>query len=183
MIIEHIVYSTALAIVFGMLYRRATGREHSWLIVASTYAPDADYFAHALLQKAGITLLFFGHPISHGDFHNIGMLTAYAIGVAFILHPLGVMFRDSLVFAGIGFGAHLIEDALITNVCRYLWPLSMERFNIGLMDYNHTLYGIADPHVLKIGLVLLLGAAVLRTLVDGGRWPLMMLPYTTSTHR
>ncbi|KUK04271.1 MAG: hypothetical protein PWR26_242 [Methanosarcinales archaeon] len=183
MILEHLIYSTAIAIVFGMLYRRATGREHSWLIVASAYAPDADVFADALLRKVGITVLVLGQPIGHGDFHNIAVLAVYATAAAFLLHPFGIKFRDSFVFAGVGFGAHLFEDALIINRCRYLWPLSMERLNIGLMDYHHTLYGIADPHVLKIGLVLLLGAAVLRTLVDGRGWVGMMLPYTTSTHR
>ncbi len=45
MILEHSVYSIAIAIIFGMTYRRITGREYSWIIVLSAYAPDLDITA------------------------------------------------------------------------------------------------------------------------------------------
>ncbi len=53
MIIEHLVYSIAIAIIFGMIYRRFTGRESSWIIVLSAYTPDVDIIADAILRKIG----------------------------------------------------------------------------------------------------------------------------------
>jgi len=170
MMLGHLVYSTALAIVFGMLYSRITGREYSWLIIASAYVPDIDIFADALLRKVGITVLVFGAPIHHGDFHNIAVLALYATAVAFVLHPLGVMFRDSLVFAGVGFGAHLFEDALVFNPgYRFLWPLTMEKFGLGWISY-HPVQGIGDLHVVAIGLGMVGACMLLRLIIDGTGW-------------
>ncbi len=45
MLFEHRIYSTAIAIIFGMIYYKFTGREYSWIIVASAYAPDVDIAA------------------------------------------------------------------------------------------------------------------------------------------
>ena len=99
MLFEHLIYSTAIAILFGMIYRQLTGREYSWIIILSAYAPDIDVIANGLLKKAGITLLIYGSPISHGSFHTMAVLVLYAVGVSFLVHPLGIMFVDSLVFA------------------------------------------------------------------------------------
>ncbi len=171
MILEHLIYSTAIAVVFGMLYYRTSHREYSWLIIASAYAPDVDVFANALLKKVGITVLMFGAPIHHGDFHNIAVLAVYATAVAFVLHPIGIKFRDSLVFAGVGFAAHLFEDALVFNPgYRFLWPLTMERLGLGWMSYTPNIYGIADREVLIVGLGLLAGCVLLRTLIEGTGW-------------
>jgi len=169
MILGHIVYSTALAIVFGMAYFRLTRREYSWLIIASAYAPDVDIITNALLKKVGITVLVFGAPIHHGDFHNIAVLAVYATAVAFLLHPLGIRFRDSLVFASVGFAAHLLEDALVLNHgYRFLWPLTMERLGLGWLSYHPT--SIGDPHVVAIGLVLVGACLLLRLIIDGTGW-------------
>ena len=42
MIFEHWIYSVAIAVVFGMFYYRLTGRDYSWIIILSAYAPDVD---------------------------------------------------------------------------------------------------------------------------------------------
>ena len=55
MILEHLVYSIAIAIIFGLIYKRITGRESSWIIVLSAYAPDVDIIADAILRKIGVT--------------------------------------------------------------------------------------------------------------------------------
>jgi len=171
MILEHLIYSTAIAIVFGMLYHRITGREYSWIIVASAYAPDFDVFADALFKKLGITILVFGSPIDHGDFHNIAVLAVYATAVAFLLHPMGIRFRDSLAFAGVGFAAHLFEDALVFEPgYRFFWPLSMEKFGLGWMSYTPDLYGMADREVLMIGLGMVGIFGLVRTAIEGTGW-------------
>jgi len=95
--LEHLVYSIAIAIISGMVYRRITGRESSWIIVLSAYAPDIDIIADAILRKIGITVLVYGAPIAK-DFHNLGVLLVYAVAVSFLLY-LGICFVDSFIFA------------------------------------------------------------------------------------
>ena len=103
MILEHLVYSIAIAIIFGMIYRRITGRDSSWFIVLSAYTLDVDIIADAVLRKIGVTVPVYGAPIDHGDLHNVGVLLVYAVAVLFLLHPLGIRFMDSLIFASVGF--------------------------------------------------------------------------------
>jgi hypothetical protein len=105
MLFEHLIYSTAIAIVAGMVYYRFVGKDYSWIIIASAYAPDIDHFSNYLLRKMGISLMINGHHIDHGNFHNLAGLILYSISGAFLLHPIGVRFVDSLFFAGIGFAA------------------------------------------------------------------------------
>jgi len=175
MLFEHLIYSTAIAILFGMIYRGLTGREYSWIIILSAYAPDIDVIANGLLKKAGITLLIYGSPISHGDFHTLAVLVIYAVGVSFLLHPLGFRYVDSLVFAAVGFGAHLIEDALVySQGYRFLWPLAARKIGSGIIvgseRYKADYYGIADAEVLKYGLIFLAVAVVFRTLYERKNW-------------
>jgi len=89
MLLEHLVYSTAIAIVLGTLYRRYTGRDHAWIVAASAYMPDLDIVADGLLKQLGITVMVHGSPIRHGYFHNVAVMLAYAVFVALLLHPAG----------------------------------------------------------------------------------------------
>jgi hypothetical protein len=51
MLFEHWIYSTAIAIIAGMIYYRCTGRDYSWIIIVSAYVPDIDLIANVLLKK------------------------------------------------------------------------------------------------------------------------------------
>ncbi|MFY9131556.1 MAG: hypothetical protein WAO36_00720, partial [Candidatus Methanoculleus thermohydrogenotrophicum] len=73
--------------------------------------------------------------------------------------------------AAAGFGAHLFEDALVYNPgYAYLWPLSRQRYGIGVFEYTPDWYGIADREVLIVGIIALVGALVLRTMCEGRGW-------------
>jgi hypothetical protein len=177
MLIEHLIYSTALAIFIGMIHYRYFGRDYSWIIIASAYVPDLDMISDFLLKKIGITVQIYGYPIAHGHFHNLAILTLYAISVAFLLHPIGFKFVDSIFFAGIGFAAHLFEDALVfKDGYPFFWPLVPQHLGIGLFHYTPTVYGFADKEVLIIGLILLLSSVILRTAYEGTRWVANYLP-------
>ena len=63
MLFEHLIYSTAIAIVADMVYYRYVGRDYSWIIIASAYAPDIDVIFNPLLRKLGISLMINGYPI------------------------------------------------------------------------------------------------------------------------
>jgi hypothetical protein len=160
-----LIYSTAIAIVAGMVYYRSVGRDYSWIIVASAYAPDIDMVFNPLLRKMGISLMLNGHRVVHGNFHNLAVLIVYSVSVAFLLHPIGIRFTDSLLFASLGFATHLFEDALVFNPAySFLW------------HYSADLYGIADSGVLMVGLILIGFSAILRTAYEGTIWIRRMLP-------
>jgi membrane-bound metal-dependent hydrolase YbcI (DUF457 family) len=175
MLAEHIIYSAAIAIIAGMVFYRYTGRDPSWIIILCSWAPDIDMITNRVLTRFGFTLLFEGHRITHGDFHNIAAMIIFGIAVAFIVSPLGMKFFDSLVFGIIGFGAHLFEDALVYNPgYKFLWPLSSKVLGFGLLpnmiseeNYFSNFFGIANTEVLVIGLMFLLIAIVIRTYFEG----------------
>ena len=184
MIIEHIFYSMAIAIIVGMLYYRVTGRDHSWIIIICAWIPDVDIIAKSFLNKLGFVILFKGSPIHHGTFHNIAAMVIFAIFIAFLLHPFGIRFIDSLFFAAVGFGAHLFEDGLVYKVgYMFLWPFSSEIFGLGFLpnmineeNYIKDFFRVANTEVLIIGIVLLLVAMVIRTLIEGITWIRWYMP-------
>ncbi len=98
MLFEHLIYSTAIAIIAGMLWFKRTGRDPSWIIIASAYAPDFDIVAGELLKKLDLNILTT--PIRHGDFHNIAFLLLFATAAALVLRLAGMRFGDSSLFAG-----------------------------------------------------------------------------------
>jgi len=189
MLSEHIIYSTAIAILVGMVFFRFTGRDYSWIIILCAWAPDVDIIANRILEKFGFTLLFEGTAIFHGAFHTLAGLVVFAILMAFVLHPFGIRFFDSLVFSSIGFGAHLFEDALVYKTgYMYLWPLVSKRLGIGILPdilseeyYFSDFFGIANTEVLVIGLVFLLVAIIIRTRVEGQEWIRWYMPKSVYT--
>lgn len=171
MLFEHWIYSTAIAIIVGMVYYKLTGRDYAWIIIASSYVPDIDVIADTALKKVGITVLIYGTPIKHGYFHNIALLLVYAAAVALLLHPIGIRLTDSFFFAGIGFAAHLFEDALVFNPgYPFFWPLSMQEYGIGILNHTRDWYGIANEETLIIGVVAVVICAIIRTVYEGKGW-------------
>jgi hypothetical protein len=171
MIIEHIFYSAALAILVGMVFYRYTGRDPSWIVILCALAPDLDEGANPVLRRLGIRLLLDGNPIQHGTFHNIAFMVVFGIAVAFILHPFGLKFLDALFLSMLGFGAHLFEDALVYDPgWNILWPISSQEVGFGLLPrivngerYRADFFQIANSEVLIIGLLLVLAAFLIRT--------------------
>lgn len=184
MLAEHIFYSTAIAILVGMIFYRFTGRDASWIIILCAWIPDVDLIANRVLTMAGFTVLFEGHRITHGVFHNIAVMVLFGILVAFLLNPFGIRFFDGLFFAIIGFGAHLFEDALVYKVgYPFLWPFSSEKLGLGLLpnmlfeeDYYRSFFGIANTEVLIVGMAFLLAAILIRTYLEGRTWIRWYMP-------
>jgi membrane-bound metal-dependent hydrolase YbcI (DUF457 family) len=176
MFFEHWIYSTALAIIVGMIYYKHTGRDYSWIIILSAYVPDIDIIADTMFKKIGVTVLIYGNPIKHGDFHNMAMLLLFAVSTALLLQIIGIKFIDSFIFASIGFGAHMFEDALIANPAySFFWPVSAQKFGIGIFEYSRNWYGIANKEVLIIGLIAVILCAAIRTAYEGKGWVKRMM--------
>jgi len=184
MLAEHLVYSTALAVIAGMLFFRYTGRDESWIIILVSYAPDLDKIADPILDRIGFTVLFEGHTIHHGTFHNIAAMVIFGVIMAFLLSPLGIRYLDAFLFSVIGFGAHLFEDALVYPAdYTYFWPFSHAKTGLGWLpftgteeSYNADFFHIANTEVLLIGLIFLLIAVLVRTRVEGPGWIRWYMP-------
>ena len=184
MLAEHILYSTAIAILVGMVFLHYTGRDVSWIIILCAWAPDVDMLVSPVLRNLGFSIAFHGHRIAHGDFHNIAVMILFGIFMAFLLHPFGIRFFDSFIFSVIGFGAHLFEDAAVYKVgYAFFWPLSSQVTGLGFLTqmqdeefYLNNFFGIANTDVLIIGLVFLLAAVLIRTHFEGKSWVRWYMP-------
>lgn len=168
MIFEHWIYSTAIAIFIYTIYRK---KECLYIIIGSSYIPDIDNFADNILKKINITVLVYGQPIKHGDFHNILILIIYASLIALLLNTINIKMKDSFILASIGFAAHLFEDALVFNPgYRFFWPISDQIYGIGILGYSYNnskdLYGIANTEVLIIGIILVMLSICIKYIID-----------------
>ena len=168
MYIEHIIYSAAPALIVGMIFSRFTGREPSWIIIMVAFIPDIDRPLEILNH---LFKNVFPVAINHGDFHNILFLPVVSLLFAAVLSLFGIRFIDGLICSAIGIGAHFIEDALIAKPAyAFLWPLTTQRFGIGIMKETPNIFGVANTTVLLVGIILLAGAVLVRTLVEGTGW-------------
>jgi membrane-bound metal-dependent hydrolase YbcI (DUF457 family) len=167
MLSEHLIYSTAIAILIYTVCRK---KECLYIIIGSAYAPDIDYVTDYILKKIGIVVLVYGQHIKHGDFHNVLIMILYAILIALLLNTINIRMKDAFILAIIGFGLHLLEDGLIFNPgYRFFWPISDKIYGIGLMaNYNgHAdFFGIANTKVLIIGMVLVLLSICIKYVFD-----------------
>jgi len=129
---EYLIYSTAIAIIAGMLWYKHTGRDPSWIIIASAFAPDFDIVAGELLNKLDLNSLINNNPIVHGDFHNIAFLLLFATAAALVLRLAGMRFGESFLFAGFFGEAQVFREELIANpLYRSCWPMAKQRWGIG----------------------------------------------------
>jgi len=130
---EHLIYSTAIAIIAGMLWYKRTGRDPSWIIIASAFAPDFDIVEGELIKKLDLNNLI-STPTVHGDFHNIAFMLLFATAAALVLRLAGMRFWDSFLFAGFMEGAQDFREELIANPAyRYCWPMTKQRWRMGIL--------------------------------------------------
>jgi len=175
MYLEHIVYSTAIAIIVGLVAQRFTGRDHSWVIIASAYAPDID-----VVGSVGLSLLFgISLPYAiqatfplHSLLHTLAALIVYAAIIAILLRPYKIPILEGACYGAIGYGSHLLEDVLVyTTGYPVLWPISSRDIGFGIFGpYHRDFFGIANTYVLLIGIALVLTALTVRIAYEGTTW-------------
>jgi len=167
-LIEHLIYSAALAVIVGMIFSRFTGRDPSWIIIAVAFVPDIDYVLEEIQKWDWFDVPF---EIHHGDLHNILLLVVFSLLLAAFLQWFGIRFIDGLICSAIGIAAHFFEDALVYKPAyAFLWPITSHVFGIGIMQEPRNLFGIASSTVLLIGIILLALAVLVRTLIEGTGW-------------
>jgi hypothetical protein len=169
---EHLVYSAALAVIVGMIFSRTTGRDPSWIIIAVAFVPDISALLFRIQKAFSIV-----HPaqlpptITHNSMHTIFALVIFSLLIAVILTPFRFRFSDTLICSALGIAAHFFEDALVYNSgYTIFWPVTSQKFGIGIMKETVNVFGIANSTVLGLGIILLAAALLVRTQVEGPEW-------------
>jgi membrane-bound metal-dependent hydrolase YbcI (DUF457 family) len=168
--LEHLFFNIAVAIVVGMVYQRLAGRDPTIIIILAAYLPDVDV-------AVGIVMFIFrrilGTPVLvfHGSFHNLPALAAISLGVALVASRYGIRFWDAGICTAIGYGTHLVCDAVAFNEVPYLlWPLGPARTGPVPFWYHPDLFGIAQVSVLAVAVALVIFSALMRNRVEGPCW-------------
>lgn len=167
MYLEHIVYSSAFALLVGTVALKLHRTDYSWIIIVFAYAPDMD-----IALRVGnriIALLFhtsFPLPFIqiHSQLHTLGALVLVALIISLALSSLGIPLLTGFFYAALAYGAHLFEDALVYHSgYPFLWPLFSGDIGLGVFGtYHRNFFGIADMAVLFVGIVLLLIVIIIR---------------------
>jgi len=162
MIIEHFIYNISIAILVGILYRRFTNRNPTWIIAVCALLPDIDYLLQSMFYYNMIPIY-----IEHGTFHNIPVIIVLSIVFGYICTYFGEKFYDGIICVAIGSFAHYIEDMCVYNNIYYpLFPLnnfSFRSFNI--LHENQNMFGIGDWSIILVGTVILV--CVSKVAIDG----------------
>jgi hypothetical protein len=175
MFAEHVIFNLALAVVLTSLVQREYAGWGTLIIVISGCVPDIDGIFDLLQNHlVYITGQLLPRMTEHSrDFHTLGALVVYAVlaGIA-LMYLFRLKFSSVALFAGIGFGAHLFEDALVYNPSSAIfWPVSPVPAGIGIFtDYSRNFLGIANTGVLLIGMVLLTGAVITSLILRKNAW-------------
>jgi len=160
MFVEHVLFNLALAIIITLLIDQKDAGWCTAVIVVSGCMPDIDGIFSLIQCPPTFTNGIIPCMAFHiRYFHSIGVLLLYAVitgGLLAYYHRLD--FRIMALVAGIGFGAHLLEDALVyESSSAIFWPLSSQEVGIGFFSsYSRDFFSIADGEVLCIGILLLL---------------------------
>lgn len=174
MLLEHLVYSAALALVVGMIFMHYTGRNPSWLIVVMAVFPDLDYVINRVMLACNC---YYPVILNHGDFHNIISLLFFSLVVALICFKFGMKFGDALCCSMIGFAAHLAEDFFVYPAWYgYFYPWSLRVYGFVILPETRNLWNVADSRILAVGLIVLGVAFCLKIYFDGtGKWTIRSL--------
>jgi membrane-bound metal-dependent hydrolase YbcI (DUF457 family) len=177
MFIEHVVYSLVIAIVLTLFLDKKIAGWCTLIVVVSACIPDLDGIIDLIQHPLVFSGSFLPHMTIHSRyFHTMGALIVYAILAGVLLARYRrLKFPVIALFAGIGFGAHLFEDALVYNPAEPLfWPISSEMTGLGVFpSYSRDFLGVANGEVLLIGIVLLAVAIGLSVALKRTEWASM----------
>lgn len=183
MILEHGIYTAALAIIIAMFYEQYTKNNPvlvAGIIWFAVFIPDTDYIISVVIDAT--TNL---HLIEHGSFHNILALGLATVIFGFLItktkkYRSSITLTAAMSCVGIGFLSHLAEDALVyKSAYPFLAPFSSTIWQTGWIMYPKDLsvYGImiGSKNVYAFGLMLVAGAILTRYTIQGTDW---LIPYS-----
>jgi hypothetical protein len=153
LILEHIVYAAAVAVLVGMVYMHYIGRNPTWIILIGTVLPDIDAVFENIAFALGLAQPYL---IYHGTFHNITAAAIICSVGAYLLTKAKVRFWDGFICLAIGFAVHLFADwAVYKPGYQFLMPFSNWYFGARLINYAPNFHGAWMSRVMIVGFILL----------------------------
>lgn len=167
MIVEHILYNIAVALIVGLLYTTYTNRDPSWLVAVAAFLPDVDYILQFIWSRLKI-----GPGILtpyHGDFHNILAIVVLTLIFSYLVWKyLNIEFIDAIVCIGIGGFTHLISDMLVyTHVYELFYPFPYITPTTALMVETRKFFGIGDFNIIMMGILFISYCLLIKFVIEG----------------
>lgn len=161
MLLEHIIYSIAFALVIGLVFKHYTGKDPSWIIVVMALFPDIDFILQTSMRTIQSPFVIY-----HGDFHSILALVFFSLIAAWIVSHYNISFWHGFLCSALGMFAHYLEDYIAyPPAYAYFFPFSKIEYGIDLIPETRDLI-FAGSEVLVIGMILLAGAILVRKCYD-----------------
>jgi hypothetical protein len=179
LLIEHLLYATALAIILGMIYERYTDTNPAWIIVLVAFLPDSDYAVREGLE------IIFPHTralIQHGDFHNIVMLLVFTVFIGYLISRVTkVKLDDAMLCVFLGVLLHFLCDAFVYTISYpFFAPISSISAEVGFFVAKENVkigsFPIVSTNIFASGLVVLAIAVAFRVHVQGLGWLIKLVP-------
>jgi len=174
LLIEHVLYSLAFAVLVGMMYDFYTTRNPAWIVVFAVLLPDTDMVFRTVWEVIFPTKIPF---IQHGSFHNVLALCVFTVVIGWLVNKYlpTVDRNDAMVCVFLGFLAHLVEDAFVyTEPFPFFFPFSDMFWNTGVLiatdDIHWGLTPLASTNVLLFGILVLAAAILIRIIIQGRCW-------------
>ena len=179
MILEHGIYTAALAVIIAMVYELYTKKNNSFLIAGviwlSMCIPDTDYLFGVLVTAVSGS----SHIFKHGDFHNVTCLVMFTmIGGWWVYRnyaDISMSLATACVFTG--FLSHMVEDALVYEYAyAFFAPFARDITPTGWLGMSAPRdiiwFGIhiGATKVYAVGFALLAGAIFMRYAIQGSDW-------------
>jgi membrane-bound metal-dependent hydrolase YbcI (DUF457 family) len=179
LILEHGIYTAALAIIVAMVYELYTKKNNSFLIASviwfSMCIPDTDYLFGVLVTAISGS----SHIFEHGDFHNVFCLVLFTVigGWWVYRNYADISMNLAMACVFIGFLSHMFEDALVYEYAyAFFAPFTMDITPTGWLGMSAPrdvmAFGISlgATKVYAVGFALLACAIVIRYTVQGSDW-------------
>ena len=169
---EHVLYSLAVAIIFGTLYERKYGYALPiWIIVACAWAPDADYIIQHICFTYCYNSRFF---IEHGDFHNLFIMLLFAFVAAYLFEKYkNYDFKNTFLCVMVGLTTHMLCDYLVYPSTVYplsrLFP-SIKLTYVNVIPEMGSWHGIGEPRLFVGGFILVLLALIVNFIYSESKW-------------
>lgn len=174
MLLEHGVYTAALAVIVGMIYVQyfPNRLNLAWVVFFAMFIPDTDYIVRIGIEQVTRAQSF----IQHGDFHNVLVLFLASIIIGGIIaRVFKYEYIDTILCFAIGFTAHMLEDAFVYSTSySYLAPFSWKVQHTGILLSTRDIFFkgilVGSTNVMFVGFMFLSLMILIRCSIQGHGW-------------
>ncbi len=169
---EHILFSIAVAIIFGAIYEHKYGYALPiWMIAACAGLPDIDY----VFQSISFTLSDGRwYIMEHGDFHNFVAMVIISYLLAYVFYKFkNYHFNDAFLCILVGFATHLVCDYLVYAALYHPFTRLFNNiimYGINIFPEMGSWYGIGERSIYIMGIFAILLAILVKFYYSESKW-------------